>query len=56
MPKNVSQSKGMKKWPMDANFQANATTGHKVEMSGADAEGWSLITHETEMCLSNQLL
>ena len=37
MPKNVSQSKDAKKWPTDANFQAHASTGRKVEMAGANA-------------------
>ena len=38
MPKNVSQSKDAKKWPMDANFQTLASTGCKVEMATTNAE------------------
>ena len=37
MPKNVSQRKDAKKWPMDANFQTPASTGRKVEMARANA-------------------
>ena len=36
MPKNVSQRKEAKKWPMEANFQTPASTGHKVEMASAN--------------------
>ena len=37
MPKNVSQSKDMKKWPTDANFQIPTSTGRKVEMASTNA-------------------
>ena len=37
MPKNVSQSEDTKKWPMDANFQVPASTGHKVEKADTNA-------------------
>ena len=37
MPKNVSQSKGVKKWPWDANFQIPASTGRRLEMASANA-------------------
>ena len=39
MPKNVSESKDAKKWPMDANFQAPRSTGRKVEMACATDVG-----------------
>ena len=43
MPKNVSENKDTKKWPTDANFQAPAFTGRKVEMAGANAGSSSII-------------
>ena len=36
MPRNVSESKDTKKWPTDTNFLAFASTGHKVEIAGAN--------------------
>ena len=37
MPKNVSQSKDVKKWPTDTNFQTPVSTGRRVEMASANA-------------------
>ena len=37
MPKNVSRSKDVKKWPTDTNFQTPASTRRKVDMACASA-------------------
>ena len=52
MPKNIFQSKDVKKWPKDANFQVPASTGHKVEMAGANAAhnyGFRVIIFATKL-------
>ena len=55
MPKNVSQNKDAKKLPTDTNFQASASTGHKVEIAGANttlsqALQYSLVISANNMC------